>query len=575
MGSIPKRYVPDFGRRIAAFVSILALASCSKVATAPANPSASSVAGPQTDGARSGRGGHPWTHHGRLVYAEAQDTKALDPLLATSAATLDLSMFLFSYAVRYDDHVRPVPDALRELPTIANGDVSHDGLTLKYKLRPNIFFHDGVRLTCTDLRFTWRVVMNPANNGITQDGYRDIRDIDCSDPLVAVVHMKKIYAPFLQQLWGVNGNAPIFPEHVLAKYNDAKGAFNTAPYQASPIGSGPFAFVRWDRGSQVVMKRFDRYFLGKPKLEAVVFKYVPDENTLAAQMRTHEIDMAVHVGAGVWPQIQGIAGTVADAPPVYTYDHVDFNLRKPLFATDLSLRRALEMAIDRPGVVAKIAHGLGDLTDTALSPKISPGWTNATVHYGYDPAGARALLERDGWHLGADGIRVRNGVRLAFNLQTQTESTTGKAHQAIVQSEWHEIGADVGIKNAPTAQFFDNTKTGVLQGGNYDTAIFAWGGAADPDDSAIYSPRNFAPHGQNALFWNDPLALRAMDDELGTVDAARRLRDFAIEQQRFALDVPSIVLYYRREPEIYNDDLKGYSASPVISPFWNPANYSI
>src|SRR6202011_919931 len=136
-----------------------------------------------------GASGDPWTHHGRLVYAQAQDIKSLNPMLATSSAALDLSMFLFSYAVRYDEHSQPHPDALRELPTVENGDVSKDGLTLKYKLRPNIYFHDGGQLTCRDLKFTWQAVLNPHNNGITQDGYKDIRSIDCSDPLIAVIHM--------------------------------------------------------------------------------------------------------------------------------------------------------------------------------------------------------------------------------------------------------------------------------------------------------------------------------------------------------------------------------------------------
>lgn len=542
---------------VAASLAIATNTACTRVATS------------------SSEGSAPHESHDRLVYAEAQDAKSLNPLLSTSASSLDLSMFMYSYAVRYDDKVRPVPDALREIPTQANGDVSKDGLTLKYKLRPNILFHDGVKLTCADLRFTWHVVVNPANNGVTQDGYRDIKDIDCSDPLVAVIHMKKIYAPFLQQLWGVNGNAPILPEHLLAKYNDSKGSFNTAPYQGAPIGSGPYRFVKWDRGSQVVMKAFDRYFLGKPKIGEVVFKYIPDSNTLVEQVRTHEVDMAIHVGANSWPQMQNIPGTIADAPPVYTYDHVDFNLRKPLFAHDLALRRALATGIDRPGLLAKIAHGLGDLTDTALSPKISTGWTKDTKHYAFDLPGARRMLDADGWKVGPAGVRVKNGVRLAFNLQTQTESATGKAYQTLIQSEWRDLGADVGIKNAPTPQFFDNTANGVLQGGHYDVAIFAWSGAADPDDSAIYSPRNFAPHGQNALFWDNAIAGKAMDDELATVDPVLRQRAFVIEQQQFASDVPSIVLFYRREPEIYPTRLKGYVASPVISPFWDPQNYSL
>ena len=523
----------------------------------------------------SSEGAAPRESHDRLVIGESQDAKSLNPFLSAGTVTGDISMFLFSYTVRYDNKARPVPDALREIPTIANGDVSADGLTLKYRLRPNILFHDGVKLTCADLRFTWRVVMNPANNGVTQDGYRDIKAIDCSDPLVAVIHMRKIYAPFLQQLWGVNGNAPILPEHLLAKLNDAKGSFNTAPYQAAPIGSGPYRFVRWDRGSQVVMKAFDGYFLGNPKIENVVFKYIPDENTLAQQARTHEIDMAMHVGANTWPSIQHIPGTIVGAPPAYTFNHVDFNLRRPIFAHDVMLRRALATAIDRPGLVAKLAHGLGDLSDTALSPKISSAWTNETMHYRYDPAAARKMLDADGWQVGPGGIRMKRGVRLAFNLQTQTESSSGKAYNTLIQSEWHDIGADVGIKNEPTAQFFDNTANGTLQGGHYDVASFAWTSAADADDSAIYSPRNMAPKGQNAIFWNDPEVLRVMDDELSTIDQARRKRDFIIEQQRFAADVPSIVLFYRREAELYPSRMKGYVASPVISPFWNPQNYSL
>ncbi len=76
-----------------------------------------------------------------------------------------------------------MPDALREIPTVANGDVSKDGLTLKYKLRPNIKWQDGAPLTCNDLKFTWQVVMNTHNNVVTTDGYKNIGSIDCSDPL--------------------------------------------------------------------------------------------------------------------------------------------------------------------------------------------------------------------------------------------------------------------------------------------------------------------------------------------------------------------------------------------------------
>ncbi len=204
-------------------------------------------------------------------------------VLNASAVNGDLSMFIYSYAVRYDQNAHPVPDAVSEIPTVANGDVSKDGLTLKYKLRRNMKWQDGQPLTCADLKFTWQVVMNPHNNVVTTDGYKDIRDIDCSDPYVTVVHMKRLYAPYLQQLWGVNGNAAILPQHILAKYNDDRGSFNTAPYNSMPIGSGPFKVIEWQRGNEVRMEANPYFYLGKPKLREVIFKVMPDENTMETQ----------------------------------------------------------------------------------------------------------------------------------------------------------------------------------------------------------------------------------------------------------------------------------------------------
>ena len=528
----------------------------------------------ETSASTSAAAQNAWTQPGVFKYAEAQDATNLNPMLASSTVIGDLSMFLFSYAVRYDNHSKPIPDALSEIPTLENGDVSKDGLTLKYKLRPNITWHDGVRLTSKDLKFTWQCVMNPHNNVVTTDGYKDIASIDDADPLVAVIHMKKIYAPFLQQLFGVNGNAPIMPEHILAKYNDAKGSFNTAPYQSAPVGSGPFTFVSWQRGSSVRMKANPNFFLGRPKLNEVIFKIVPDSNTMATQVRTHEVDMAVHATGAEYALYKNIPGTVIVAPPAFTYDHIDFNLKRPIFA-DVNVRRALAYAIDRKGIIDKVEHGLGTLSDTDESPEIGQAYDPNTAHYPYDPAKARALLKAAGWRVGADGIRVKNGVRLSFDYGTQTENQFQRAMQAQVQAAWHAVGVEAIVKNVPTALFFENSATGILQGGHYDVASFAWSAAADPDDSAIYSGDNFAPHGQNALFWNDAKATAAMNDALATVDWERRKRDYFIVQERLASQVPTIIIGFRKEPITYNSDLKGFTPSPVISPFWDPWDYSI
>lgn len=526
-----------------------------------------------------GQGRNPWTQPGVLRFTESSDPKTLNVMLNSATPTLDISMFAFSWTIRYDANAHPVPDALREVPTIANGDVSKDGLTLKYKLRPNIKWQDGVPLTCNDMKFTWQAVMNPHNNVITTDGYKDIGSIDCSDPHVAVIHMKKLYAPFLQQLWSENGNAPIMPEHLLAKYNDDKGSFNTAPYNSLPVGSGPFKIVAWNRGQDVRMVANPYFYLGPPKLKEVIYKILPDENTSITQLQTHELDMVAE-GTGLkWPVYAQLAGDPRNGlkavrVDAFQWSHFDFNLRHPIVG-DIQVRRALAYATNKQEIIYKVAHGSAIPADTDQQPHFSWAYTDDVAHYPYDPAKAAALLDADGWKMGPGGIRVKNGQRLEFSLSTQTESNLGKANETILQRQWRDVGAQADVKNYPTSEFFDNSTNGILQGGHYDVALFSWIGAADPDDSAIYSADNLAPHGQNAMFWTNKTATDAMNDALKTIDQGRRKQDYFIVQQQLALDVPTVTLYFTRVPYVYSTDLKGFDPSPVISAFWDPWNYSI
>jgi peptide/nickel transport system substrate-binding protein len=523
----------------------------------------------------TGSGSGTSMHPSRLLISSAADPKNLNPALASASPVLELSAFLYSYTVVYDDHARPIPDAVTELPTVENGDVSKDGLTIKYKLRRGVKWHDGQGdVQCKDMRLTWQVMINPKNNVNTTEGWKDIRDVDCRDPYVAVVHLKKVYAPFLQQLWSLNGNGPILPAHLLSALNDDKGSLNTAPFNAAPVGSGPYKFVAWDRGSAVRLAAFPEYFRGKPSIAEVVYKIIPDQNTLATQLETHELDLAYNLTASSYNRVKTIPGYTTVSPVVYNYDHVDFNFKKPIFQ-DVRVRRALTYALDRPALLAKVRHGLGELSDTFLDPTLSPdAQTKDVMRYPYDPAKAKALLDEAGWRSGPDGIRVKNGQRFSFQISTQTESVNGKAIQEQVQTYWHAVGADVQVKNYPTALFFDNTAKGPLQGGRYDVALFAWVGAADVDNSAIYSGHYFAPHGQNALFWNNPVATKAMDDANETVDQRRRIADYAVAQREFAKDDPSIILWFRKDLEVYNDALKGFTPTPVITtPFWHTWGY--
>ena len=521
---------------------------------------------------------HPWTLPGVLRIASVSEPANLNPALTADIATLNISMFIYSWAIRFDGNAKPVPDALREVPTVGNGDVSKDGLTLKYKLRPNITWQDGLPLTCNDLKFTWRVVMNPHNNVVVTDGYRDIGSINCSDSHVVVIHMKRVYAPYLQQLWSVNGNAPILPEHLLARYNDAKGSFNTNPYNSLPIGSGPFKVVAWERGQEVRLVANPNFYLGRPKLDEVVFKVLPDEDTAAQELQTHEIDLLAG-SARTWPLDAAVAaeprnGVVAKTGDSFAFARLDFNLTRPIVG-DRNVRIALAYATDRAAIVKKLLHGLGVLAETDQHPRLSWAHTNDVTHYRYDPQHARAILDADGWKLSSDGVRVKRGRRFEFSLSNPSGSSRPTAGEIFLQREWREVGAKVAIENYPSGRFAESSAAGIVEGGHYDVADYTWYNAADPDDSSYFSADNLAPHGQNTTRWTNLRATTAINDALRTVDRARRRRDYTIVQNQLTRDLPTIILYFLRVPYVYNSDLKGFDPSSVVSAYWDPWNYSI
>ncbi|MBV8639625.1 MAG: peptide ABC transporter substrate-binding protein [Candidatus Eremiobacteraeota bacterium] len=499
--------------------------------------------------------------------------------LESSQAGLIVSGFIYSYVIRYNDKARPVPDAAIEVPTIANGDLSKDGMTIKYRLRHNIRWQDGQTLTCDDLKFTWQVIMNPRNNVNATDGFKDIKTVDCRDPYTAVVHMKRLYAPFLQTLWAPAGFAPILPRHILEKYNDDKGSLNSAPFNAAPIGSGPFKLVEWDRNSLLKLAAFPQYFLGKPKLNEVLIKIIPDENTVETQLRTHEIDFLSGGGLNSLRFTQLVRdpenGLKLETGDTDGFLHIDFNLRRPVI-NDREVRLALACATNRSLIVKNVEHNFGVPAETDQSPVLSWAYTSDVEHHPYDPEKARRILTSDGWEVGSDGIREKRGRRLEFVLTTINESVNFRTIETVLQREWRDVGIQADVKNVPATMLFANDESsGILRSGNYDVAIFSWFALPDPDDNSIYTSSSIVPHGQNSLFWRNRKVDAAEHDALSTIDARRRKADYKVVQQQFAHDVPSIVLYYYRATYLYNSDLKGFSASPTGTTFWNPWNYSI
>jgi len=508
-----------------------------------------------------------WTTHHVLTIADAGDVDSLNPHVGRTAAAANLSEMTMAWLVKWDEHNRPYPELATQVPTRANGGVSKDGLTITYHIRRGVRWSDGAPFDADDVVFSVAVVNNPANDELGR--FDQIARVDEPDKHTVVFHLKKPYSAATASFFSsCCANPPLLPKHLLATYP----SINHVPYNDLPVGIGPFKFDRWDRGSQVVMVANPLYWRGRPKLDEVVYKIVPDRDALLARLKAHQVDMWYQFSGAYLAQVQAIDGYAVYRQPSYAYNHFDFNLTHPA-VSDPVVRRALRLALDRRTIVDRIEHGVGVVQDSAI-PVTAPYFSDLGTTP-YDPAKANALLDAAGWVRGADGIRAKNGVRLDLVVATRTGSSDLDDQLAMLSHDWAAVGVRTTVRHYPPASFFASVaQGGIVYGDTWDVVTFAW--AADPigDYSGIYGCNAFPPAGQNDLRWCDPVAQRAMDALYGHYEQSQRTADVKAAMQAFVDDAPSIVSFLRVDLFAYNTALKNYHPNN-LTPFDNMMDVDI
>lgn len=508
---------------------------------------------------------------GTLRYADIQEPSNLNPLLRLEATSTDLDMFVFGFFFNLDDKMRYVPELALEVPSYQNGGISKDGLTLTYHLRHGVKWQDGEPLTAHDVVFTTHAILNPNNNLQSRSGWDHLASVEAVGDYEVRFHLKKIYAPAIATFFAESGLYPVLPAHLLEKYKD----LNHAPFNAHPVGTGPFKFVRWVHGDRIELEANPLYWRGHPGLQHIIYKIIPKETTILVQLQTHEIDAWFRAPTNLYTQMPKLQNEYRiQVAPSLVFSHLDLNQKNPLFQ-DIRVRHAISYAIDKPGLIQHVSHGVnvpGYSDQSALSWAYNPN----VMHYDYDPAKARALLAEAGWKPGADGILTKNGERLTFDVSAVAGGATGEATESIVQQQLKEIGVAVKIKNYPANLFFGAAQDGgILQSGRYDAAFFAWVAGVDPDDYSLYGCDQFPPAGQNNLFWCDPALQQAERGALSTYDQAQRKKFYAITQSEIASQSATIIMWFQRQIFVTSLNLTGFVPAPATSSNWNSWEWSM
>ena len=262
--------------------------------------------------------------------------------------------------------------------------------------------------------------MNSANNVKTRYGWDGIASASAPDPYTIVIRLKRPNVEVLDIL-GMGGAAyPPMPAHLLAKLPN----LNAAEFNARPLSSGPYLLKAWNRGSSLVFVPNPRYFRGAPQVKEVIWKIIPDVNTLVNELIAHEIDVYPNVTPNGIARLGGIDGIRVDRRLIADWRHLGMNMSRPQLA-DVRVRRAIAEAVDWKRIEDTVFHGVDLLAVSDIFPQ---SWAAPQLpQYAYDPDDAKRLLAQAGWRPGSDGI-LRKGT-LAMHLDDLRDDGTSGEHR--------------------------------------------------------------------------------------------------------------------------------------------------
>ncbi len=498
----------------------------------------------------------------RLTIALPQEPQSLDPLFLTGAATATIVPMVFSYLLTLDERNRLRPDLAVAVPTPANGGISRDGKTITYQLRPAVW-QDGAPVTAADVVFTFQAIMSPRNNVVSRSGYDAVASVEAIGTRTVRVRLRRPYAPILSTFLAPNQNYGVLPAHLLR----AKADLNRDPFNARPIGSGPYRVVEWLHGDHLRLERNPRYYGGAPKIAEIDLRFVADSNTILNELRTGEINVALVADPNLLAQYGTIPGERVVRAPLAGVAQLFFNVQDPALA-DVRVRRAVLEAIDLPRAVGEATKGAQRYAGAGRG-LFSWGYDPAIAVTRFDPADAARLLDEAGWRRRAGGVRAKSGRPLSLQFAFVTGNATAASLGLVLQQQLRQVGVQLALRTYnPTLFRAPASSGGPLYGGTYQLAFLEIYTPADPDTDWFFGCAQIPPHGFNISRYCDPLTGRAALAGTSTYETALRRRYAAIVQRRIADELPSIPLWQQNAVYVVPATLHGFRPAEE-SPDWN------
>jgi peptide/nickel transport system substrate-binding protein len=502
-----------------------------------------------------------------LRYVDTLDINTLNMWIGTSGNITTLSELTGAYFTRVSPKGEFLPELVTEIPTKANHGISADGKTITWHLRRGVKWSDGVPFDADDVTYSWDVAKDPNNNIAVRDIWTKLNDVTATDKDTVVFHLKFPIATFLQDYFSTQSNNTVLPKHILGPGTN----FNESPYNALPVGIGPFRYTKFNRGDSVEMEA-NPYYWRKPKLQKIIYKLISDENTDMTQLTTGEIDL--------WDTVNGTKAAQAKALPGKAWSTRLSNYMSAIFIntsrpqlTDPLVRRALRLATDRQQIFDKVVLRNGALTESVV-PRFALGYYDIPL-VKYDPAGAQKLLDQAGWKRGADGVRKKNGLRLSIDIVIPSGYVPSQTLATILQLDYNKIGAAATIHSYASGQFFGPYSAGgIVQTGKFDVALHSQSlGPVYGNINGVLTCDSIPPNGFNESKYCNKRIDALNNIYLHSYDRAVQDKAAAAFQKLVNDDVPWIMTYERGFLAVYDKRLTGFHPNSFSN--WGSAPWDI
>ncbi len=477
----------------------------------------------------------------------------INPILAQSHinADLDLSHLIFSGLLKYNENLEIVPDLAEKY------EISEDQKTYTFHLKKNAQWHDGEKITASDVVFTIQSIQNPDFKSPLYRSFEGVT-VEKIDDYTVRFTLQEPYAAFLNIL-----TVGLIPQHLW--YDIPAINAKLAVYNQKPIGSGPFKFKSLVKEKSGIIKLYvlekNKDYYGKiPYINKIIFKFYPNYENAIDALINKEVQSLGFLPKEYLKKFSNKRDLNLYNIPLSQYTAVFFNSKNNELLENKKIKEALSYSIDKNKILEDVLQNQGQIIDGPILPDFL-GYNPEIKKYNYDPEKAVKLLANDGWDLDGETLK-KDDQELKIILTTIEQSENIKTANLIKES-WESIGIKAELQIAPK----DKIEKEIINPRNYQALLYGEIIGYDPDLFPFWHSSQREAPGVNLAKYANRRADQLLEEARLTNDNDLRNKNYQEFQNLLIEDLPAIFLYTPTYTYPVNKKIKGFNLQRIANPF--------